>query len=211
MERSLVLHSGPVPKHLRYDEVRRLIDCCEEIPEWQRFKVARRNRLLLEVLWQAGCRIGEVLGGPKVKDGKVKGHYHGLRPCDLDPRYGLIYIDVEKRRQPFSHHVRLEPGLVAELVAYYHEAQRGWEEAIFKVSKRQVQAMIKKAGRQAGLQRDITPHILRHSHGIYLREQNVHAFVMQEAMGHASLASTLVYGKATEEDTARIKSQIAWS
>jgi len=41
-----------------------------------------RNKLLLETLWQTGCRLGEVIGGTWTKDGVVIGQYPGIRGKD---------------------------------------------------------------------------------------------------------------------------------
>ena len=57
----------------------------------------------------------------------------------------------------------------------------------------------------------IHAHTLRHSHAMHLREQGVHPFIMQEALGHATIGSTLVYSRVSDEDSARAKAQIRWS
>jgi integrase/recombinase XerD len=199
-----------IPKHLTFDEVRRLIDACEQIPSFQKYKVADRNRLLLETLWQTGCRLGEVIGGKMVRRGKVTGSYTGIRPCDLDVRAGTIYIQVEKRHTPYSHNVSVEPALINELTRLAYEQEIPKDERIFQVSKRQVQVMIKLAAEQAGIVQKVTPHILRHSHAMHLRRLGVHPFVMKQALGHVSIESTLVYGQATDEDVAQAKSKIQW-
>lgn len=207
---ALTIPRGGLPPHLTFDEVRGLIDACEQVPSFCKYKVEKRNRLFLETLWQTGCRLGELVGGGMIKGGKGIGSYSGVRPCDLDPRLGLITIQVEKRQSPYWHKVAVEPTLITELIAYSYEAEISKQERIFPISKRLVQNMIKLAGKQAGIAQRVNPHILRHSHAIHLRKEGVHAFVMQKALGHASIASTLVYGQASDDDVTLAKRGIKW-
>lgn len=197
-------------KYLNFDEVRRLIDACDTIPSFLKYKTAQRNRLLLETLWQTGCRVSEVVGGKMTADGKVVDQYPGIRDIDIDIRQARITIHVEKRSTPYTHTVGVEPTLIAELVDYSRTNSIGRQDRIFPITSRQVQHIIRIAAGAAGIQQDVTPHTLRHSYGMYLRQQGVDILTSQKAMGHANISSTMVYVQATDDDVQSKKSQIRW-
>ena len=64
--------------------------------------------------------------------------------------------------------------------------------------------LIKGYGKQAGIETEITPHILRHSFAMHLVKNGADLKTVQEMLGHTNIAATQVYaqysaGKMREE------------
>lgn len=52
---------------------------------------------------------------------------------------------------------------------------------------------MKKYARRAGIERNITPHMFRHSFATYLIEEGVDVSCVQQILGHTSIRTTQIY------------------
>lgn len=56
-----------------------------------------------------------------------------------------------------------------------------------------IRQMIKKYTQRAGIERNITPHMFRHSFATYLIEEGVDVSCVQQILGHSSIKTTQIY------------------
>jgi site-specific recombinase XerD len=75
-------------------------------------------------------------------------------------------------------------------------------------SKRQTQQFIHDAGLKAGIQKSVSPHILRHSFATHLLESGVNLRKIQVILGHRSLSTTAVYTHLTKDFLNEVKSPL---
>ncbi len=175
----------PLPKFLQVDEVGRLLGAAGGNDLW-----GLRDRAILETLYGAGLRVSELVS---------------IDEADLDLGNGLVHAKGKGRKE------RLSPlGRTAvETVARFLEAKRRWgaarSPAAFvnrrgeRLDVRSIRRLLAKYQARAGLGRRISPHVLRHSFATHLLDRGADLRVVQDLLGHASLASTQVYTHLTAE------------
>ncbi len=69
-----------------------------------------------------------------------------------------------------------------------------------KVSDRQVRAMVKRRAQKAGISKDVHPHLLRHSFATDLLKKTKNIRLVQKALGHSNLATTMIYTHVYDEE-----------
>jgi integrase/recombinase XerD len=68
-----------------------------------------------------------------------------------------------------------------------------------RLSRQAAWAVVKQYGRRAGLHGKLSPHVLRHSCATHLLDHGADLRVVQELLGHASISTTQVYTKVSQE------------
>ena len=153
---------------------------------------ALRDRALLETLYAAGLRVSEAtaldVDDVDLEDGAVrafgKGSRERLVPLGRSARQGLESWLV--RGRPSLAGPRSGPALFLNARGTRLTRQGCWK-------------ILRHHARHAGLEADVSPHVLRHSFATHLIAGGADIRSVQELLGHASLATTQVYTKVTQE------------
>lgn len=156
-----------------------------------------RNRAILEFLYATGCRVSEV-AHLKLEDIHLEDRYcvcrgkgNKERIVPLGQRAVSAFLDyLEKERPQLVRH--REPPPPWAFVSY-----RGR-----RVRRERIWEILKFYALRAGLPPDISPHTLRHSFATHLLAGGADLRIVQEMLGHASIATTQIY---THVDYTRLK------
>jgi integrase/recombinase XerD len=182
-----------LPKALSEDEVTRLIEAVGGHEPRD-----RRDRALLEVLYGTGMRISEAVGlslGDLALDEGV------LRAFGKGAKERVVPIGRLARAALVDY---LGPGGRPELVPP-RWARRGDAEAVFlntrggRLSRQGGWGIVRRFGDRVGLGDRLTPHVLRHSCATHMLDHGADIRVVQDLLGHASIATTQVYTKVSTE------------
>ncbi len=160
--------------------------------------IDHRDRALLELLYATGARISEACG-------------LSIGDLDLDARLVRLYGKGSKERiVPFGTAAAgalddwFSPRGRARLVPERWQ-RRGDAEAVFlnlrgsRLTRQAAWLVVKKYGRRAGIGDDLSPHVLRHSCATHLLDHGADLRVVQEMLGHASISTTQVYTRVSQE------------
>lgn len=178
-----------LPDTLSINEVALLIDA---IPEGDiATAVDIRDRALMELLYGTGARISEVIG-LAVDD--VSELPEVLRITGKGSKQRIVPFGSMAKRAVQEYLVRARPSLSKGKSHALFLNQRGGA-----LSRQSAWAVLKKAVERAGLEKDISPHTLRHSFATHLLEGGADVRVVQELLGHSSVTTTQIYTHITAE------------
>lgn len=170
-----------IPKALTVDEVFALIDSVQK-PDF----LSLRDRAMLEVLYASGLRVGELVS---------------LSHGSIDFEQKLLRVMGKRRKERI---VPLGGQAAKALLRYFSEKNQLYPKhsnstPVFvnrfgkRLTERSTQRMLIKRFREAGLQRRVTPHMLRHSFASHLLGAGADLRSIQELLGHQHLATTQQY------------------
>ncbi len=75
-------------------------------------------------------------------------------------------------------------------------------------SRRQTQLFIHDAGKKAGIQKNVSPHVLRHTFATHMLESGVNLRKIQVMMGHRSLVTTSIYTHLAKDFLKEVQSPL---
>ena len=154
------------------------------------YRKAIRNHAIALLMLDAGLRVGEVTK-LRIKDLVWENSPVNSLAITSDiakggrERYIPLTIRLDNAIRSMLTHIWKPNQDPPNAFAFYHK------NSAFQLVPRQVQRIIKKAGRQA-LGRDIHPHVLRHTFATRLM-RTTSIRVVQELLGHKQLTSTQIY------------------
>jgi integrase/recombinase XerD len=131
-----------------------------------------RDKLIIKFLFYTGVRVSELI---KIKKNDII----------FEEGFVKVYGKGGKERI-----VPIPKELLNELKDYINKINT---ENIFPLSSRQVERIIKNIAKKAGINKKVTPHVLRHSLATTLLSKGVDIRYIQEILGHSSLNITQIY------------------
>ena len=146
-----------------------------------------RDRAMLELLYATGIRVSELID-LDVDDLNLPG---GVLRCYSKGRERVIPLYPAAIRALSEYITDVRPQLVDSVD----------ETALFvnmsgeRMSRQGFWKLIKHYQEKAGIQKDITPHTLRHSFAAHLLENGADLRSIQEMLGHADISSTQIYSR----------------
>ena len=150
-----------------------------------------RDKAMLEVMYATGIRVSELIG---------------LDVDDVNLSGGSIKCRSGKK----TRSIPMYPGAVKALTAYICEVRsfllaQPAEKALFvniggaRMSRQGFWKILKHYQASARIDKEITPHTLRHSFAVHLLENGAELDVLQKLMGHSDISSTQMYTQMVDQ------------
>jgi len=164
-----------------------------------------RDRALLYMLYATGLRVAEAVALTAAAAATLETDAAGLAE---------LIVSGKGRKQ---RGVLLDPPALAALGDYLDRgrpalAARSAEPcgALFlnpsggPLTARAIQQLVVRCARAAGIDKPVTPHVLRHSFATHLLEGGADLRAVQELLGHSSLSTTQIYTHVTSDRLKRV-------
>lgn len=184
-----------LPKFLTVDEVFALLETPSD-----KNTLEIRDRAILELFYASGIRVGELVG---------------LGLGDIDLNAGTVKVMGKGRKE------RIVPmgGKAVTAISGYLTIRPTFlfpdpnEPALFvnrrgtRLTARSVERLVHKYIERSGLQKKVTPHVLRHTFATHLLGAGADMRGIQELLGHSSLSTTQKYTHVGIEDMMKVYDQ----
>lgn len=163
-------------------EIKLLIDSCD----------FAKSKLIVKLLYSSGLRVSELIN---------------LKPQDLDFQQNIGW--VRKGKGSKDRIFKIADSINKQLQKWISKNPGNYVfSELSALSARNIQFIIKKAAKRAGINKKVTPHTLRHSFATHLLENGENLFVIQQLLGHENLETTRIYAHVSQEQLKKVKSPL---
>ena len=167
----------------------------EEIKLLLKLDIYIKHKCILYLLYSTGVRCEELIN-LRVEDIKLdnniilinKGKGEKSRIVSLSEKVKKLILVYLQKEKPYI---------------YLFEGQRGG-----RYSASSVQRVVKNAVLKAGIDKRVTPHMLRHSFATHLHDTGMDIRNIQKLLGHSSTKTTEIYTYISKKDISQLKSPI---
>jgi len=172
-------HEKRLPAFLEIEEMAKLL----EAPAGDKWE-SKRDKAIMELLYSSGLRVSELVG---------------VNIDDVDIDNNLIKVRGKRKKERI---VPIGPVALKAIKAYLDSRPKGRGEGIeslfmnknrTRLTDRSVRRIILKYVKKLGIQKDIYPHMFRHSFATHLLDRGADLRSVQELLGHENLSTTQIY------------------
>ena len=183
---TLVRQPQKLPTVLSKEEVLQLLEAAPGV----KYKAA------LSVAYGAGLRVSEVAN---------------LKLSDIDSKRKLIRVEQGKGKK--DRYAMLSPGLLTILRDYWSVVKpKAWlfpgRDPVMPITTRQLYRVVRDTAEAIGIEKRVSPHVLRHSFATQLYEQGTDIRAIQVLLGHSKLDTTARYAHVATKVLSEVTSPL---
>ena len=151
--------------------------------------ISSRNKTIIDFMYSTGCRVSELINVEEsdidIEEAFVRLEGKGSKQR-IVPLGSKVLINIE-RYLPLRNKDKKNKNNKLFVSKSYKNLDRT---AVFRI--------IKSTGVKAGINKELYPHILRHSAATHMLEGGCDLRTVQEFLGHSSVSTTQIYTKVTK-------------
>ena len=180
-----IMSEKKLPHVLSPNEIDKLIDFYNHD-----LFISSRNKTLIDFMYSTGCRVSEIIN---------------VEESDIDLEEAFVRLEGKGSKQRI---VPLGSKVLINLENYLplrNKDRKNKNNKLFisksykNLDRTAVFRIIKSTGVKAGINKELYPHILRHSAATHMLEGGCDLRTVQEFLGHSSVSTTQIYTKVTKD------------
>ena len=179
-----IMSEKKLPHVLSPNEIDKLIDFYNHD-----LFISSRNKTIIDFMYSTGCRVSELIN---------------VEESDIDIEEAFVRLEGKGSKQRI---VPLGSKVLINLESYLplrNKDRKSKNNKLFisksykNLDRTAVFRIIKSTGVKAGINKELYPHILRHSAATHMLEGGCDLRTVQEFLGHSSVSTTQIYTKVTK-------------
>lgn len=194
--------AAQLPRTLTQEEITALLEFAHRIPPGNRNRYRKsgrptsreflflRNKAIIELLFATGVRVGEL---SSIDLGDFIEGESAFRIRGKGRKERLAFVVDRIATKTHEEYLKARRSLANDCSALFVNALGN------RLSPQGVANVIRKFQEESGLARRVTPHMLRHTVATFLLRNGADIRVVQEFLGHASIATTQRYTQVAKE------------
>lgn len=178
--------SKKLPRYFEYNELEEMF----LVPDVS-IPLGQRDSLLLEMLYATGCRVGELVN---------------IKVADIDlGRRNILILGKGNKERYVTYGEYCEEALKRYLSDGYKKLNKDNLEYLFinnnggVLTERGVRFILDRIIKQTCINKNISPHMIRHSFATHLLNEGCDLLTVQKLLGHESIKATQIYTHVTTD------------
>lgn len=155
-----------LPTVLSEDEIKKLFSVIS----------SPRDLMLLQTIYYLGCRVNEAIN---------------IKKPDVRFKEGIVILRAETTKRKKERQQPIPNKFSKPLLQYC--SMIGDDAILFPITKQRVWQIIKDYTKEAGIQKNVHPHTLRHTYATRIYEEKKDIRLVQELLGHENPSTTAIY------------------
>jgi len=180
---------------LEIKEMQDLLAAPDNYPNNNRL-IAARDKAILETLFSTGLRVSELVGLDRDQINLKRGEFM-VRGKGEKER--IVFLS-DAAKTALNDYLLLRKDDFVPVFIHVGGTKETLEDGEYqRLTSRSVQRIIKKYAKLAGITKDVTPHVLRHSFATDLLINGADIRSVQSMLGHSSITTTQIYTHVTDK------------
>jgi len=181
-----------LPEFLSIDEMLRLLSAPDTSTP-----VGQRDRAILELLYASGLRVSELVS---LDINRINLYTNEIRVVGKGSKERMTLMGKPAARALKIYLGDGRPQLLGSTIGNAVFVSRYGK----RIVERRVQRILEKYSAIAGIEKNIHPHVLRHTFATHMLDGGADLRVVQELLGHANLSSTQIYTHVSKSHAKKV-------